>query len=148
MQGRFRDIVRDRDGLYLRAVTSLPLGSNRLTVVTSEPFDKSLVANIAADLGEITVFPSGVTLDEGRAQSASAASVTPQKSSGENAAKEGATAQSDPLVSQPFTVGSIPSPASTFDLEIPLAGTSLSVVDWNRGCIVLAALSESSRFAA
>ena len=46
VKGRFRDIVRDREGLYLRAVTSLPIKSNTLTVVTSEPFDKDLVNTI------------------------------------------------------------------------------------------------------
>src|SRR3984893_6466011 len=69
VKGRFRDIVRDHDGLYLRAVTSLPIRSNTLTVVTSEPFDKDLVSKVAADLGEITVFPSGVMLDERYAKS-------------------------------------------------------------------------------
>src|SRR5436305_1905 len=40
VKGKFRDIVNDHDQLYLRVVSSLPLGSRRLTVVTSEPFDK------------------------------------------------------------------------------------------------------------
>jgi sigma-B regulation protein RsbU (phosphoserine phosphatase) len=136
VKGRFRDIVRDRDGLHLRAVTSLPIRSNRLTVVTSEPFDKELVGNIAADLGEITVFPSGVTLDQSPAKS-SPASATPPKSSGGGVAsssQQATTVQTDQQLSQPtFTVGAVPSPVGTFDLEIPLAGTSLSAVDWNTG---------------
>jgi sigma-B regulation protein RsbU (phosphoserine phosphatase) len=136
VKGRFRDIVRDRDGLHLRAVTSLPIRSNRLTVVTSEPFDKELVGNIAADLGEITVFPSGVTLDQSPAKSSSA-SATPSKSSGGGVAsssQQATTVQTDQQLSQPtFTVGAVPSPMGTFDLEIPLAGTSLSAVDWNTG---------------
>jgi sigma-B regulation protein RsbU (phosphoserine phosphatase) len=136
VKGRFRDIVRDRDGLHLRAVTSLPIKSNRLTVVTSEPFDKELVGNIAADLGEITVFPSGVTLDQSPAKSSSA-SATPSKSSGGGVAsssQQATTVQTDQQLSQPtFTVGAVPSPMGTFDLEIPLAGTSLSAVDWNTG---------------
>ena len=136
VKGRFRDIVRDRDGLHLRAVTSLPIRSNRLTVVTSEPFDKELVGNIAADLGEITVFPSGVTLDQSPAKSSSA-SATPSKSSGGGVAsssQQATTVQTDQQLSQPtFTVGAVPSPVGTFDLEIPLAGTSLSAVDWNTG---------------
>ena len=136
VKGRFRDIVRDRDGLHLRAVTSLSIRSNRLTVVTSEPFDKELVGNIAADLGEITVFPSGVTLDQSPAKSSSA-SATPSKSSGGGVAsssQQATTVQTDQQLSQPtFTVGAVPSPVGTFDLEIPLAGTSLSAVDWNTG---------------
>lgn len=134
VKSRFRDIVRDRDRLYLRAVTSLPIRSNTLTVVTSEPFDKELVGTIAADLGEITVFPSGVTLDQGPAKSAdSSASATPPKSV-VSSTKQGGVVQTDQQAPQPtFTVGAVPSPAGSFDLEIPLAGTSLSAVDWNTG---------------
>jgi phosphoserine phosphatase RsbU/P len=129
---RFRDIVRDRDGLYLRAVTSFPIRSNTLTVVTSEPFDKDLVNTIASDLGEITVFPSGVMLNE-----ASGKTTSPSTNPSNNVAsstKPGTAAQADRRATQPtFTVGAVPRPAGTFDLEIPLAGTSLSAVDWDNG---------------
>jgi sigma-B regulation protein RsbU (phosphoserine phosphatase) len=133
VKDRFRDIVRDRDGLHLRAATSMVLGSTRLTVVTSEPFDKELVGNIAADLGEITVFPTGITLDQAPAQeSGSTASAATTSGSGGVSPVNGPAAA--PIVSQPtFTVGALPGPADRFDLEIPLAGTSLSVVNWNNG---------------
>jgi sigma-B regulation protein RsbU (phosphoserine phosphatase) len=136
VKGRLDDIVRDRDGLHLRAVATLSLGSTRLTVVTSEPFDKELVGNIAADLGEITVFPSGVMLDQAPANSGGSVSATTPKSSGGVASSSqlGATVPGNQQGSQPaFTVGAVPSPAGAFDLEIPLAGTSLSVFDWNTG---------------
>jgi sigma-B regulation protein RsbU (phosphoserine phosphatase) len=136
VKGRLDDIVRDRDGLHLRAVATLSLGSTRLTVVTSEPFDKELVGNIAADLGEITVFPSGVMLDQAPANSGGSVSPTTPKSSGGVASSSqlGATVPGNQQGSQPaFTVGAVPSPAGAFDLEIPLAGTSLSVFDWNTG---------------
>src|ERR1700683_5439530 len=78
--GRFRDLVRDSGGLYLRAVDSLPIRSKRWTVVTSEPFDKELVGTIATGLGEITVFPSGVMLNGPAAKTAgSSPSVTPPR---------------------------------------------------------------------
>src|ERR1700680_900630 len=137
VKNRFDDIVRDRDGLYLRAVSSIPLGSTRLTVVTSEPFDRELVGNIATSLGEITVFPSGITLKESpRKKSGSSASVATQKNSESvaNSSQAGGSVQGDQQGAQPaFTVGAVPSPAGNLDLEIPLAGTSLSVVDWNTG---------------
>ena len=56
VKGKFRDIVRDRGQLYLRVASTMPVGSDELTVVTSEPFDKELVGKIAADLGEITLY--------------------------------------------------------------------------------------------
>ena len=145
--GRFRDLVRDSGGLYLRAVDSLPIRSNRLTVVTSEPFDKELVGTIATGLGEITVFPSGVMLNGPAAKTAgSSPSVIPPGNSpgGVNASQQAPAvpapqAMSEPSVTQTrgsqstFTVGSVPFPAGNFDLEIPLAGTSLSAADWNTG---------------
>jgi sigma-B regulation protein RsbU (phosphoserine phosphatase) len=127
VKGRFREIVRDREELYLRAATSLPVKSSTLTVVTSEPFDKDLVGTIAADLGEITVFPLGVMFDQRAPKppgsSASAGSKT----------AAGSTQADQPVSQSTFTVGALPSPASSYDLEIPLAGTSLSLVDWNTG---------------
>jgi phosphoserine phosphatase RsbU/P len=60
----FRQIVRDKQGLYLRTVSMLSVGARDLTVVTSEPLDKKLVGNIAADLGEITLYGAGVITDQ------------------------------------------------------------------------------------
>ena len=137
VKNRFDDIVRDRDGLHLRAVSSIPLGSTRLTVVTSEPFDRELVGNIATSLGEITVFPLGITLKESPGKkSSSSASAATQKNSGNvaNSSQAGGSVEGGQQAAQPaFTVGAVPSPVGTFDPEIQLAGTSLSVVDWNTG---------------
>lgn len=122
INGRFDDIVRDHGRLYLRAATSIPIKADTLHVVASEPFDKDLVGAIASDLGEITVFPSGVMINPAAAKSSSGPA-QPETAAGH----EG---------SQPaFTVGTVPNPSSSFDLEIPLAGTSLSAVDWSNGNI-------------
>ena len=51
----FKEIVRDQGELYLRVTSAFAVGSEKLTVVTSEPLDKNLVADIAANLGEITL---------------------------------------------------------------------------------------------
>jgi phosphoserine phosphatase RsbU/P len=151
VKDRFRDIVRDHNELHLRVATSIPVGPTTLTVVTSEPFDKELVGNIANNLGEITLFASGVMTFKdappngtGGAVSpsqsgalATAASVSRQRDQGgikisEN--KQGTTVQVDQQTPQPtFTVGSLPSAADKLDFEIPLAGTSLSVIDWDSG---------------
>jgi len=119
-----------------------------MTVVTSEPFDKELVGNIANDLGEITLFASGVMTfkdappngtgssvspSESGARTASASvtpqSVSPQKDQGKitfSENKQGTTVQVDQQVLQThFHRGSLPSAADKLDFEIPLAGTSL-----------------------
>ena len=66
----FKEIVRDNDELYLRVASVFAVGSEKLTVVTSEPLDKNLVADIAANLGEITLYSAGITLDSQAKRSA------------------------------------------------------------------------------
>ncbi len=134
VKDKFREIVRDHDELHLRVVTSMPIGTTTLTVVTSEPFDKELVKNIAADVGEITLFPSGVTLDEPSANrggsSGHPVSATPAVASDKQTTKF----EFDGRPQQPtFTVGALPGPIAGFDLEIPFIFTGLPVVDWKNG---------------
>jgi sigma-B regulation protein RsbU (phosphoserine phosphatase) len=148
VKDRFLEIVRDNGELHLRVVTSLPMKAANLTVVTSEPFDKELVGKIAADLGEITLFASGVMVNTTPSRSErsvsqaglgtrSAASVTPPGGNNQitpDSNQQTTSLQVDDQMLRPtFTVGALPNPADRFDLEIPLAGTALSVVDWNTG---------------
>jgi sigma-B regulation protein RsbU (phosphoserine phosphatase) len=148
VKDRFGDIVRDRDGLHLRVANSLPVASGTLTVVTSEPFDKELVGNIAADLGEITLLApagrlgeaspktdTGQSFQQGASPEVSV-TVTPQENEGgiTITSREPGTGEANQQKFLPlFTVGSLPGPVSGSDLEIPLAGTPLSVVDWKTG---------------
>jgi sigma-B regulation protein RsbU (phosphoserine phosphatase) len=145
VQGKFRDVVRDGTGLHLRVANTMPIGSGNLVVVTSEPFDQELVGNIAANLGEITLLAWAGTLDKPGGSSANQASPGPHAAISENpeAEKGGLVISSDTqapsvqldhqVLQSIFTVGTLPSPAGRFDLEIPLAGTSLPVVDWKTG---------------
>jgi sigma-B regulation protein RsbU (phosphoserine phosphatase) len=61
VKGTFRDIVRDGDQLHLRVGSSMPVKSSEVTVIASEPFDRELVGNIAASLGEITLLTRPIT---------------------------------------------------------------------------------------
>jgi phosphoserine phosphatase RsbU/P len=141
VKGRFGDIVRDRAALHLRVVTVLPLSSGSLTVITSEPFDKQLVGNIAADLGEITLYAS-----EGLDQTTGEKPTAPSAAAGEtrvdfsnskkgivvSEGKQG-NAQAEQQQLQPtFTVGTVPEQASGLDPEITF-GTPVSVMDWTSG---------------
>lgn len=145
LHGPFRDIVRDRGSLHLRVAQSLMVGSNQLTVVTSEPFDKELVGKIAADLGEITLLSPSIisndTLKQLRPNQTSppkagtertTLTVNPKDQTGFTVTTE---EQGKPATSfRPvFTVGALPNPTGNLDFEIPLAGTSLAVVDWETG---------------
>jgi len=139
---KFQDIVRDREQLHLRVGSSLQIGANKLTVVTSEPFDKELVGKIAAGLGEVTLYASGIALEDGAQRADAPSSGGEAHSSPTAATKSGiVSGPNRPGVSyragdqelQPtFTVGSLPPSSGTFDREI-LFGAFLPVVDWKNG---------------
>ncbi len=137
----FHEIVNDHGKLYLRVVSVLPIRSDSLTVVTSEPLDQTLVGKIAADLGEITLY-EGVAPAESpgqinaagekdselktnfsfNAKSKNGVAVT-QNSGGQSANED---------LPPTFTVGTSPDPMNFMDREIPFV-TPLQVVDWSSG---------------
>jgi sigma-B regulation protein RsbU (phosphoserine phosphatase) len=143
VKDKFRDIVRDHDRTYLRVASTMPVGNGRLTVVTSEPFDKDLVGAIAADLGEITVYGVGGLGDQAPSptsnsvQSAGNSSAGPTPGQPETSISiSGAQSHSVHVnnqdVSARFTVGKIPDSTSRFDREITF-GTPLTTVNWKDG---------------
>jgi sigma-B regulation protein RsbU (phosphoserine phosphatase) len=153
----FKEIVRDHDELYLRVASVFVVGSEKLTVVTGEPLDKDLVADIAANLGEITLYAAGMSLGESRPddQTRSAAKegsfqtrlfAEPEK--GKSAVRAG---ESVPITTDnrqafftTFTVGSLAAPADLMDREITF-GTPLPVVDWKTGDLARAGAFVSVR---
>ena len=60
LQTPFTGIVRDKDQLYLRAATSFKAGSSTVVVISSDPLDRSLLEKLASDLGEVTLYASGL----------------------------------------------------------------------------------------
>jgi phosphoserine phosphatase RsbU/P len=155
LKNRFRDIVRERDQLNLRVGSSIPIGSNKLTVVASEPFDKELVGKIAANLGEITLYltswnlnntpektgatsgTSSGTSENRNSENQSSISPASQQSQGGfkiTTAKphSGVVQQDQQEVHPTFSVGALPQATSSFDREITF-GTPLQVVDWKTG---------------
>ena len=143
VRGQFRGIVRDHGTLHLRVITSMPVGANTLTVVSGERFDKELVGNIAADLGEITLYVSESISDGSssgtKAQAASnshtSLTIAPAKSQGVSitAGQQSNTAQPGQRLLHPtFTVGTLPTATGSFDREITF-GTPLTVVNWTNG---------------
>jgi sigma-B regulation protein RsbU (phosphoserine phosphatase) len=143
----FKEIVRDNDELYLRVASVFQVGQEKLTVVTSEPLDKDLVADIAANLGEITLYAAGIRLDDSQEneQNQNAAKGRSfetrlfddrNKGTGGQGVSEGKTApspQGDQRVFRPtFNVGSLAPAQGMMDREITF-GTPLPVVDWKTG---------------
>jgi len=143
----FKEIVRDRDELYLRVASVLAVGGEKLTVVTSEPLDKSLVADIAANLGEITLYAAGISLDDSRqneqsqslpkeAASNSSTSTKPEQDKDRIVISQSKSDTSPDAGNQAlhptFSVGSLAIPSGMMDREITF-GTPLTVVDWKTG---------------
>jgi hypothetical protein len=110
----FRNIVRDNGELHLRVVTSLPVGSTQLIVVTSEPLDKELVGSIAADLGEITLLAPRVTTVQSATSPESTRGITVSSASSPASPFRQIDRRSLPS----FTVGSLPVATRSFDQEV------------------------------
>jgi len=149
LKGKFQDLVRDQERLHLRTGSSLQVGSSKLTVVTSEPFDKELVGKIAEGLGEITLYTTGE--DEKPLKPESPAAITPAADTKQAKSETSSTQKhasgfvistddnkrkgtpGGPRILHPaFTVGSMPESTGSFDREITF-GTPLPVVDWENG---------------
>ncbi len=144
VKSKFQDLVRDHERLHLRVGSSLEVGSNRLTVVISEPFDKDLVGKIAEGLGEITLYTAAEDQSPPKQQApatAGAKDKTPVSSSPKHTSgfvinttdNQRVASPGGPRVLHPaFTVGSMPESTASFDREITF-GTPLPVVDWENG---------------
>lgn len=136
-KGKFQDIVRDHDRLYLRVGSSVAVGSSRLTVITSEPLDKDLVEKIAANLGEITLYTRGVTVDStatGRAGETTSVNASDRNKQRVVVLETPGTTtrKTERELESNFTVGSLPESVSFFDREISFP-TPIPVVDWDTG---------------
>src|SRR6266852_7332441 len=139
-------IVRDQDKLYLRAASEIGPESQKLTVVSSELLDRKLLEQVAADLGEITLYTQCFILK------ASPLSSAPRNASPPPVAKEdrdkadqnqqdifirpsnGGTAldNGQQELHPTFTAGVLPAASNTFDRVITF-GTPLPFVDWATG---------------
>jgi phosphoserine phosphatase RsbU/P len=134
VHGPFREIVRDHGELYLRAATVLPVRSEKLTVVSSERLDQELLQEIAANLGEITLYTGGLQFNQ--AQNGEPGN-KPAKPAGESGAPletrehSGGAAERE-IANTILTAGTAPAEASAFDHEITF-GTPLPVIDWASG---------------
>jgi phosphoserine phosphatase RsbU/P len=139
----FTQIVRDKDDLYLRAASMFDVGAESLTVVTSEPFDRNLIAKIASNLGEITLYPAGFNWDERQNGGAKQHSAEPGESkiaNPTNRVKESGSSPADSAgrssIEQQghptFSVGTLPPAGNVMDHEITF-GTPLQVVNWTTG---------------
>jgi phosphoserine phosphatase RsbU/P len=134
-------VVRDHGKLFLRTGDEIPINGSKLTVISSEPLDQHLLAALAVDLGEVTLYGTGFTRNEvdktqgvrkshltmsndAKPQS----SVTVTNSEGEYVLD---TSSREALLPT-FTAGSVPPPTRSLDRTVTFA-TSVFVVNWETG---------------
>ncbi len=133
----FADVVRHHDKLSLRASETIPTASGDLTVLSSEPLDRNLLEELATDLGEITLYASGLTLHKiEQPESASSiklgANGSSPRVSDTNQAGVYVLDTGKDLPAPTITTGSIPSPTRAMDRQVSFA-TAVRVVDWETG---------------
>jgi sigma-B regulation protein RsbU (phosphoserine phosphatase) len=138
LTGFYRAVMRDHEQLYLRAVEHVPTTGGTLTVVSSERFDQRLLQELAANLGEISLYASGLNLREVQPSRPPKQGVqitnekapntfTLRKSGSEFVLDTG----KEPL-RPTFTAGNVPPPTRQMDRTVTFA-TTVSVEDWDSG---------------
>jgi phosphoserine phosphatase RsbU/P len=126
----FGAIVQDHGQLYLRVATAVSSGPKKLDVVSSELLDRNLLEQVAANLGEITLYTESSDMPASSSPSVPGVSVgSIAITSGSNdASGDGARRELHPA----FTAGELSPPRNTFDSVINF-GTPLPAVDWSTG---------------
>lgn len=134
LKDSFNEIVRDHGQLYLRAVETVTTPRGRLTVLSSEPLDAHLLQGLANNLGELTLYTSGL----------SRVSVAQKQPDANSTPKTDSQPRSSVTYTNPnvyvfdtsknpppsFVVGSVPPPTRWLDKQVSFA-TAVSVVDWD-----------------
>ncbi len=121
----FQEIVRDHERLYLRTA-SVIAGPKTLRVVSSEPLDKTLMEEMAAELGEITLIEQVKT---GQPAQAQASNSTQRGKTQAIVGANGSVSYDYRQLEQTFTAGKVPESQGVFDHEITF-GTPLTIVEW------------------
>jgi phosphoserine phosphatase RsbU/P len=129
----FHGIVRDHDRLYLRALQTVPVDGDTMTVLSSEPFDQHMLQELATNLGEISLYTVGLNLhkvDRGQgknsvAQDGSGVSISVSKPEGDYILDTGKEE-----IRPTYTAGTVPPPAARLDPQVTFF-TTVSVIDWD-----------------
>ncbi len=136
LKNSFGGVIRDRDQLFLRALEAAPVGGGTLIVLSSEPFDQKMLGDLATNLGEVTLYATGLSLHKvepsqtkpvvriGEENSSNTISV--KKPEGEFVLDAG---KGRPPT---FIAGTVPPAAASVDHQVTFP-TTVSVVDWETG---------------
>jgi len=128
LKSGFEGVVRDRDKLYLRAIEKTTVNGKDLDVLSSKPFDQHMLQSLAANLGEVTLYATGLQLLKAD---------QPRQSKEGNAIEvirpEGQYVLDLSKLGRPtYSVGSMPPAVRNLDRQVTFP-TTISVMDWNTG---------------
>ena len=138
LRSGFQGIVRDHGQLFLRAAEVVPASNGKLTALSSELLDQSLLEGLAANLGEVTVYASGLTLQKTDETPGAAPPVPPNSGAEDEAAVpvttpgRGFVLDTSKEVRPSLTAGAVPPPSRALDRLVSFP-TAVSVVDWDTG---------------
>jgi sigma-B regulation protein RsbU (phosphoserine phosphatase) len=137
VKNSFRDVVRDHDQLFLRAVERIPVKNGTLTVLSSQPFGQAMLQDLASNLGEVTLYASGLELQKADkslpqpgvhiSDKPSQTTITLRKADGDYVLDTGKEPPKPTL-----TAGSVPPPTRRLDQQVTFP-TTVYVVDWDTG---------------
>src|SRR5258708_21908649 len=136
LPSQFARVVRDDGRLFVRPAITIPTKSGKLTVVSSKPLDQRMLLDLAADLGEVTLYASGLTLRRVDQNAAPAPGVsfsleTPPEAPGQRGSKYELDLGTAPL-NPTFMVGDVPAPTRMLDYPVGFK-TAIYVTDWADG---------------
>lgn len=133
----FGNVVRDHGRLYLRAVETLEDG--KLAVVSSEPLDQQLLAGLAENLGEVTLYASGLNLRPIDQQPGTTISTAPDNAEEKRRSVRVQKPQGvyvldtgNKELTPTYMVGVVPPATRSGDREVTFP-TSILVVNWETG---------------
>jgi len=132
----FARVVRDDGRLLVRSAVTIPTKNGKLTVVSTKPLDQRLLLDLSADLGEVTLYASGLTLRKVDQNVASAPGVSfsvenPPEAPGQSGSKYELEIGATPP-KPTFTVGSVPAPTRMLDGQVSFP-TAIYVINWADG---------------
>jgi sigma-B regulation protein RsbU (phosphoserine phosphatase) len=126
LKASFRAVVRDHGRLYLRALQTVAVNGQELAVLSSKPFDQQMLQDLAANLGQVTLYATGLSLKK-------ADQSEPKEVIKVDAKPEGEYVLDLSKLGPPtYSVGSVPPPMRSMDRQVTFP-TTVSVVDWQTG---------------
>jgi sigma-B regulation protein RsbU (phosphoserine phosphatase) len=152
-QDHFAGLTVDPDrSLHLRALSVIPVGSEKVTVISDLPLQKSALEKVIGNFGQITLYPARLAPTPGAAAPPpSSAAHSRQRKAPVRIEAGGEEIEFEPVRGGErvgaVSFGALPAPTNRLDSELRL-GSVLGTTEWASGKPTLTLLSVDSRVSA